>query len=40
MTEPMYSSGAFIIYFMDRDEYDEILRLTATPPRPAWSAWA
>ena len=32
MTEPMYSSGAFIIYFMDRDEYDEILTLTANPP--------
>ena len=32
MTEPLYSNGAFIIYFMDRDEYDDILKITANPP--------
>jgi hypothetical protein len=30
--EPLYSNGAFLIYFMDREDYDAVLVLTASPP--------
>ena len=30
--EPLYSDGPFIIYFMDRHDYDDQFELTADPP--------
>jgi len=30
--EPLYANGAFLIYFMDRDDYDSMFPLTADPP--------
>lgn len=30
--EPLYANGAFLIYFMDRGEYDSMFRLTTDPP--------
>jgi len=32
MAEPLYSNGAFLIYFMDTDEYDRQFELSADPP--------